>query len=77
VPQCLNHTRLRVIENKTMCVESTHMRVEKQQDFACRFKVYVYYDEFKIIFLNFGTWARTQHRCRIEYEEKRSVIIKL
>jgi hypothetical protein len=27
---------------------------------ACRFKVYVYYDEFKVIYLNVGTWALEQ-----------------
>jgi hypothetical protein len=58
----VDFTRRRVIENKTMRVESTHMRVvkKKQQQQqkqkvkhgagACRSKIYVFYDEFKLIF---------------------------
>jgi hypothetical protein len=59
---------------------------------ACRSKVYVYYDEFKVIFLMFlvglelrisGSQAYmssvlcTRLLCRIKYEEKISIILKL
>jgi hypothetical protein len=53
----VDFTRKRMIENKTMRVKSSRMRVVKKTKkakhgvSACRSKVYVYYDEFKVIFL--------------------------
>jgi hypothetical protein len=57
----VDFTRRRLIENKTMRVESTRMCVEstrykssiqetKNGADACRAKVYVYYNEYKVIF---------------------------
>jgi hypothetical protein len=59
----VDNTRMRVLINKNMCADLTRIRVvrKKQQqhqkqkakhgaDGACRSQIYVYYDEFKVIF---------------------------